>query len=56
MGRKQIVKNLMCKQANDLTEEEIDEISEITDGLPHKFLKCVLNFLYILFDSRLFRC
>ena len=37
MGRKQIVKNLMCKQANDLTEEEIDEISEITDGLPLKF-------------------
>ena len=31
-GRKQIILNLMRKQQNSLTEEEIDYIAKLTDG------------------------
>jgi hypothetical protein len=32
LGRRQIIENLMRKQGNILNEEEIDQISELTDG------------------------
>lgn len=39
IGRRQIVMNLMRKQHNELTNEEMDEIAELTDGnITHKFL------------------
>lgn len=32
-GRKQLLVNLMRKQGHSLTEDEIDDISERTDGI-----------------------
>lgn len=38
IGRQQIVINLMRKQQNSLTPDQIDKIAEITDGWPTHFV------------------
>ena len=50
-GRKQIIENLIKKQAFDITDEEIDTISEITDGRSRQIFKkiqCLFDFNHMI--------
>lgn len=49
LGRRQIIQNLMRKQSNSLTEEQVNQIAEFADGslsLIHLLFKLLRNLLY----------